>query len=423
MAKINIEKNRTTALDISTSNNTITLAKGYVFDSSSYGIFEGGNTSGNRYIINGTMITHGSSWQPLSLNGDNSTLIIGRQGKLESGDWAMSSFGDDNRIVNNGRIESEDAAFAIVGNGNHITNRGTIVTKFQGIDTDKVSDLRVDNQGTIKAGDGLMFRAEDLTLNLGKDSVLKFGYGGSIDTSNASADSVSRINNAGSISHAQDGMIASISGGMGREIVRNTGTMDGFVSLDAGNDVYDGRGGRLFGTVLGGDGNDKFYLSNSKDKVAESAGWGYDKLYVSASYTLGANNEIEEMHLLGKGDFNLTGNELDNRLFGNKGDNRLIGGGGSDGLWGGAGKDVITGGMGADAFHFKPNAGREIITDFTDGEDILVLSPGQDIKSIADLLANHVYQDGKDLVISGDGTEMILRNVDKSQITALDWDT
>ena len=71
--------------------------------------------------------------------------------------------------------------------------------------------------------------------------------------------------------------------------------------------------------------------------------------------------------------------------------------------------------------YFKANAGREVITDFTDGEDLLILFPDDQIQSVADLLANHTHQRGGDLVISGDGTEMILRNFDKANLTEADF--
>jgi Ca2+-binding RTX toxin-like protein len=155
--------------------------------------------------------------------------------------------------------------------------------------------------------------------------------------------------------------------------------------------------------------------------VHDSAGWGFDTLKVSCSYNLGDNNEIEKTIMTGKGDFKLTGSNLDNYLQGNKGDNILRGLEGSDTFWGGAGNDVMTGGADADLFHFKANSEREVITDFTDGVDSLLLYAGKQIKTIEDLLANHVHQDGKDLVISGDGTEMILKNFDKADLTVDDF--
>lgn len=424
MTKIVVEKNRTTMLEVTTSNNTIIVEKGNVFDSESHGIVESGSPSGNDYRINGTIIADGSGDLALSFEGNDTNLSVGEHGKLKSNGWALRAFGDESKVVNAGRIQADTVAVVVGGEDMHIVNHGSLLSSTGfAIDTMQVGKLRLDNSGILDSKFGLDLRVEDLTLNFGKDSVVAFHGGGTINT-NSEAGWVARINNAGEITNSQSGLITAITGGAGQEIVRNSGSIKGFVTLDAGDDRYDGRGGRVHGGwIQGGEGDDTYIISNAKDYAAEAAGEGHDKLKVTCSYSLGDGSEIELTRLKGHGDFNLTGNALDNKLAGNSGDNRLIGGAGSDGLWGGAGRDVITGGANADAFYFKHNAGVEIITDFHDGDDILVLSIGDDIKSINDLLAHHMHQDGKDLVISGDGTEMILKNVDRADITAMDWDT
>jgi Ca2+-binding RTX toxin-like protein len=73
--------------------------------------------------------------------------------------------------------------------------------------------------------------------------------------------------------------------------------------------------------------------------VVEVAGGGEDTLETSISATLGAN--LENLVLSGSGDFDLTGNALDNRLTGNAGNNFLDGQGG---------RDTYSGGMGNDTF-------------------------------------------------------------------------
>lgn len=64
------------------------------------------------------------------------------------------------------------------------------------------------------------------------------------------------------------------------------------------------------------------------------------------------------------------GNGVD-RLFGMAGGDRLDGGNGADILDGGVGADVLTGGRGADRFVFRPGDGRDIVTDFGNGPDML----------------------------------------------------
>lgn len=423
MAKINVEKNRTTQLEITTSDNTVTVGKGIVFNAQTNGIVESGSASGNHYVIKGAVISHEFGNASLSYSGADTIVNIEDGGKLKSDYWAIRAFGDESRIVNDGRILGAAVGIGIAGDNARVINHGTIAsTNGTAIDTDNLAKFRLDSDGTITSDAGLHLRVENLTLNFARSSVVEFGSSGAIDTSLSQAGWTARITNAGEITNKGNGMINAISGGAGVEIVRNSGSMTGFVNLGEGDDRYDGRGGRLHeGTVFGGDGNDTYLLSSSKDKVHESAGFGYDKLTVSFSYKLGLNNEIEETYLAGRGDHNLTGNAYGNYLQGNRGDNHLAGKAGMDAFFGGAGDDVITGGADTDVFYFKQNADREIITDFTDGEDFLVLFGGKDIKSVNDLLNHHVHQDGKDLVISGDGTEMVLRNFDKDDLTTADF--
>ena len=56
-------------------------------------------------------------------------------------------------------------------------------------------------------------------------------------------------------------------------------------------------------------------------------------------------------------------------LYGNSGDDYLSGGAGNDSLNGGSGDDTLKGGAGKDVFVYSKNGGKDIITDYTSGED------------------------------------------------------
>ena len=87
----------------------------------------------------------------------------------------------------------------------------------------------------------------------------------------------------------------------------------------------------------------------------------------------------------GEGNDTLDGNSGNDRLIGGEGRDTLDGGEGSDWLSGGTGTDTLTGGAGADTFAYHAGDGSDTITDFTDGEDTIVLSSLDSISGFDDL--------------------------------------
>jgi Ca2+-binding RTX toxin-like protein len=111
-----------------------------------------------------------------------------------------------------------------------------------------------------------------------------------------------------------------------------------------GNDILNGGAGT--DTMLGGTGNDTYYVDNAGDVVVEYANEGTDWIASTISFTLAPN--VEGGNLVAAGDFNITGNELDNDLRGNGWANVLSGLDGNDMLDGGNGNDTLFGGNGND---------------------------------------------------------------------------
>ncbi|TLD44085.1 MAG: Serralysin C [Accumulibacter sp.] len=98
-------------------------------------------------------------------------------------------------------------------------------------------------------------------------------------------------------------------------------------------------------TMFGGAGDDTYVVDNLADKVFESAtasspvdSGGNDTVRSSVSWTLG--NFVENLVLVGSGQFGATGNALANTLRGNTGNNLLDGKAGLDALDGGEGSDL-----------------------------------------------------------------------------------
>ena len=91
--------------------------------------------------------------------------------------------------------------------------------------------------------------------------------------------------------------------------------------------------------MVGGAGNDIYFVDSAGDAVVENANEGNDIVYASIDYTIGAN--IESLILIeGAGAINGAGNGTDNALIGNSGNNMLDGKGGDDFMVGGAGNDI-----------------------------------------------------------------------------------
>jgi Ca2+-binding RTX toxin-like protein len=137
--------------------------------------------------------------------------------------------------------------------------------------------------------------------------------------------------------------------------------------------------------MLGGAGDDTYFVDNVGDQVAEVAGEGFDTIAASVSYALGAGAEVELLttgNIGGTAAINLTGNELGNEIWGNAGNNILNGGAGNDSLLGfdgndtlvgGAGIDVMIGGTGDDTY-FVTDAGDRVIEAAGEGSDTVAAS-------------------------------------------------
>lgn len=113
------------------------------------------------------------------------------------------------------------------------------------------------------------------------------------------------------------------------------------------------------------------------------------------------------------GDDTIIGGRGKDKLFGGDGNDTLIGGGGRDKLYGGTGNDLLTGGAGADRFVFGAQSGKDVITDFSTSNDLLLIPKGLNgINKPGDVL-KHAVQKGADVVIDlGGGNTIKLKGVD-----------
>jgi Ca2+-binding RTX toxin-like protein len=189
-----------------------------------------------------------------------------------------------------------------------------------------------------------------------------------------------------------------------------------------GNDVYELKDvnaqGTFYQAIWDGGGVDEMRYSGSRNATLdlrpatleyEQGGGG------RVSYAYGihggfviANGATIENATSGSGDDILNGNEGANVLAGNAGTDAISSFGGDDLLTGGSGNDTLSGGAGADQFWFDHLSGRDVVTDFTPGQDHLGFS-GNGPKAFAELRISDLACGGEAgaLVTWGDGAQEV----------------
>ncbi|MDO1583747.1 DUF4214 domain-containing protein [Rhizobium oryzicola] len=153
----------------------------------------------------------------------------------------------------------------------------------------------------------------------------------------------------------------------------------------SGNDDLGGFDGQT--TLIGGAGDDTYYVKNWQNTIIEQPNGGNDTVVAYQNFTLPAN--VENLKVLNA---NIYG-------VGNDGDNVITGGDGRQQLYGGKGNDTLTGGGGADVFIFRPGDGKDVITDFQTGSGGDMAQIGQfGLYSFADVMAR-MRQNGSDVIL------------------------
>ncbi len=103
-------------------------------------------------------------------------------------------------------------------------------------------------------------------------------------------------------------------------------------------------------------------------------------------------------------------------MLGGSGNDTLDGGSNNDILRGGTGNDNLTGGRGLDQFVFALGDGKDLIRDFQDGSDLIVIETGAD--DFSDLT---ITQKGADSVVTFGNVEITLAGIDDAHLTHLDF--
>lgn len=272
-------------------------------------------------------------------------------GIVQGADDGVVVNGTGSVLVNAGNVTGlTDAGVDVFADDMIILNTGEIFGLAKGISLSNGHDeMKIVNTGIVSGGRGIEIESgcfDNKIINSG--SILGIdpnagGFGIELDELGTV------INNSGLIG----GMAGAISGSDGRDVVFNSGVMQGDVVLNGGDDVYRAAGdGEVQGNVRGGAGDDD--MRGARD----------------------ADNFIG-----GNGADTMRGGDGDDTLEGGNGRDIIYGGAGADLIEGGNAGDLMLGGAGNDEFLFTDtgdigttSSTRDEIRDFEQGVDVINLS-------------------------------------------------
>jgi Ca2+-binding RTX toxin-like protein len=273
-------------------------------------------------------VTAAAPGTPLQQLADGDTMIVDPGVTLQTtglGSDLVDGTGGATLSLAGTLLSSHDGVVFDGGGGNHIAVAETGILQAFGVAVDIVGPgNEITNDGTIYGNTGIV-------LWNGGNDIENAGFiganndGWAIDLV-STAGETNAVHNTGSINQ-QFGLNA-IRGGDGVDTIVNSGTINGAVSLGAGDDRFDNVHGTSIGVVDGGAGDDVLLGGRGQD-----------------------------------------------RFSGGAGDDILKGYSGADALDGGSGHNTLTGGAGADTFYFSVFGSGTVdrITDFTPGQDLILI--------------------------------------------------
>jgi serralysin len=212
----------------------------------------------------------------------------------------------------------------------------------------------------IKGGNG-----DDALLGLAGDDKLDGGAGGDLMIGGAgsdtyivdnAADSVTETTTLGeidqvlsSVTYTLTAFVENLTLTGAKNVGGNGNTLANEIVGNGGDNFIDGKTGA--DRMVGGDGNDTYFVDNIADTVIEANSdlAQIDTVNTTVNYIL--KPTLENLNMLGTSSISASGNNRVNVMTGNSGANSLNGQGGADRMTGGDGKDV----------YFVESAGDKVI--------------------------------------------------------------
>ncbi len=386
----------------------------------------------------GNDVLSGDEGADVLAGGDGNDTLDGGDGDddLDGGNGSDTLAGGAGDDILLGGSNSDDLSG---GSGNDILDGGNQADQLSGgVGNDTINGGN--GNDTASGGSG------DDTINGGANSDELFGDGGN-DTINGGVGNDTASGGAGQDTIDGGNGNDTASGGSGDDTINGGGNSDELFG-DGGNDTINGGGGNdsasgglgddtingggnsdeLFGdggndTISGGDGNDSASGGAGKDTI--DGGGGKDTLFGDAGNdTISGGNQRDQLSG-GLGNDTISGGNDKDILFGNAGNDIMSGGNGGDQLTGGAGADTLTGNAGKDYFIFGEDFGKDTITDFAPGQDVLFFLKGNgEVTSFAQFKAA-AKQVGDNLRYDLDGDKanvIVLLDTDLGDLRAANVD-
>ncbi|MCH2096088.1 MAG: hypothetical protein MK160_13365 [Rhodobacteraceae bacterium] len=318
-------------------------------------------------LFNSGTIRNSPNWDMFSLTENVRDFTLYNSGQIFGGGVRLSE-SSVVRISNHGEM---DIFFLDIGaeSSSRLYNYGTITVLSGNVQGGQGSDTIV-NSGTIRTTRFDTLEGDDKFNNSGE----YFGFlnmGGGDD----------KLVNSGDISEG-------IGTGAGADTVVNLGAIIGGVVLGYGNDTFKMAGNGFVNDVIYGEGGDDTIIGGLFDDTMDGGAdddfligkYGNDNLTGGSGNDTVAGDDGADVLFGGDDNDRLSGGRNDDHLNGGQDNDVLLGGSGNDTLVGENGRDVHTGGAGEDNFvfsnlsHSAVGRDRDVIRDFTQGEDVIDLS-------------------------------------------------